>query len=213
LHVYLYPVNANLTSIESDYLIRFREGDSQAFTYFFDRYWEELYRRAFQHVQDEELAKDVVQEVFIHLWERKHLINTDYSSLKPYLWKAVKNKILNYYASEKVRKQVWEQVAQRMDLFIDEGQYSPRDYERLEQLVDKSVSALPPLVKAVYLMRNDNHSITQIAQALNIAEQTVKNYLTEARRRLKQDLNQSFTENSLVMLFLSSAYIVHDLLT
>lgn len=206
-------MNANQPSIEAEYLTRFRDGDPQAFTYFFDLHWDELYRRAFQHVQDEELAKDVVQEVFIHLWERKHLIRTDYASLKPYLWKAVKNKILNYYAAEKVRKQVWEQVAQRMDLFIDEGQYSPRDYERLEQLVDKSVAALPPLMKAVYLMRNENHSITHIAQVLNIAEQTVKNYLTEARRRLKQDLNQSFTENSLVLLFLSSACLVHDLLT
>ena len=213
MSVYLSAVNAKQPSLESDYLTRFKAGDAQAFTFFFDRYWEDMYRRAYQHVQDEDLAKDVVQEVFIHLWERKHLIGTDYSSLKPYLWKAVKNKILNYYASEKVRKQVWEQVAQRMDIFIEQGSYDQRDYERLEQLVDKSVAALPPLVKAVYLMRNDNHSISSIAASLNLAEQTVKNYLTEARRRLKVDLSQSFTENSLVLLFLSSACLVHNFLT
>ncbi|MGJ1430770.1 RNA polymerase sigma factor [Sphingobacterium spiritivorum] len=199
--------------IESSFLARFKEGDTEAFTYFFNTYWEELYTVAYRHVQDEGLSKDVVQEVFIHIWERKHLINTEHGSLKPYLFKAVKNKVLNHYASEKVRRQVLDQVMLRMESMAHEEQYNPDTYRKLEKIVDEAVATLPPLVQTVYLMKNDNYSIKQIAQTLNIAEQTVKNYLTDARKKLQQDLTQRFADHDLILIFLISSSIVYNYLT
>jgi len=198
---------------ESIYLSRFKDGDPKAFAYFFDLYWEELYTVAYRHVQDEALSKDVVQEMFIHIWERRDLINSDYQTLRPYLFKALKNKILNYYATEKVRKQVLDQVLQRMEVFTNLNDSNLARYVQLEEIVDNSVSKLPKLVKAVYLMRNDDCSIKQIAQALNIAEQTVKNYLSDAKRILEKDLTQRFAETDVIIVFLASSCLLHNYLT
>lgn len=198
---------------ESIFLSRFKNGDPKAFAYFFDFYWEELYTIAYRHVRDEALSKDIVQEMFIHLWERRSLLNSDYPTLRPYLFRALKNRILNHYATEKVRKQVLDQVLQRMEVFTDLNDSNPARYIQLEEIVDSSVSKLPKLVKAVYLMRNENCSTKQIAQALNIAEQTVKNYLSDAKRILEKDLTKRFAETDIVIVFLTGSCLLHNYLT
>lgn len=198
---------------ESIYLSRFKDGDPRAFTYFFDFYWEELYKLAYRHVQDEDLSKDVVQEVFVQIWEKRHLISEDYLSLKPYLFKAVKNKVLNYYASEKVRKNLMENMLYRMERFASLSDNRFAQYKELEDIVDDSVSKLPKAMKTVYQMRNDNYSIQQIAQQLDIAEQTVKNYLSEAKKILRQDVTQRFADHDGIILILASSFTLHNFLT
>lgn len=198
---------------ESIYLSRFKNGDTKAFVYFFEHYWEELYTVAYKHIQDEALSKDIVQELFIHIWERRDLINADYPTLRPYLFKSLKHKILNHYATEKVRNQVLDQLMHRMERFTHLDKNAAARYLQLEKIVDSSISKLPKLVKTVYLMRNDNCSIKQIAQALNIAEQTVKNYLSDAKRMLEKDLTKRFAETDLILIFLTSSFLVHNYLT
>lgn len=198
---------------EAHYLSRFKGGDPRAFSYFFDFYWEDLYTLAYRHVQDEDLSKDVVQEVFIQIWEKRHLISEDYISLKPYLFKAVKNKILNYYATEKVRKNVMESMLHRMEKYASLSDNQFAHYKELEDIVDDSVSRLPKAMKTVYQMRNDNYSIQQIAQQLDIAEQTVKNYLSEAKKILRQDVTQRFADHDGIILILATSFMLHDFLT
>lgn len=188
--------------VYQEHLIRFKEGNEKSFSYFFEAHWDEMYSVSYRHLQDEDLAKDIVQETFIHLWERRHLIDINYPSLKPYLLKAVKNKIFNYFTSEKARKQILDQVLLRMQVFIDEQDYTFKDYQNMENKLDTSIAKLPSMIKAVYILRADNTSISEIAEKLNIAEQTVKNYLTEARIRLKADLKQQLTDENLLLLFI-----------
>jgi RNA polymerase sigma-70 factor (ECF subfamily) len=110
-------VKTTEANVDSHYVLRFKEGDPIAFAHFFERYWEDLYTVAFRHLREEDQAKDLVQEVFIHIWEKRSLVSTEYSDIKFYFHKALKNKILNYYASERVRKQVLEKSMERMDAF------------------------------------------------------------------------------------------------
>ncbi|PVH24320.1 RNA polymerase sigma factor [Sphingobacterium corticibacter] len=213
LEHYLCAVSQTTPMEESTYITRFRDGDPMAFTYFFDSYWEQLYTIAYRHLQDEDTAKDIVQELFIHLWERRTLISTDYPTLGPYLFKALKNKILNYYALEKVRKQVLDQAIQRMDTFTRSGGSTMQHYMQLEEIVDSAVAKLPKLVQAVYLMRLDDCSISQIAQTLNIAEQTVKNYLSDAKRILEKDITKRFADHDVILFFLTNSFLLHNYLT
>ncbi|MEN5197104.1 sigma-70 family RNA polymerase sigma factor [Sphingobacterium sp. PCS056] len=195
------------------YLSRFKNGDPRAFTFFFDTYWAELYILAYRHVQDEAISKDIVQEVFIQIWEKRHLLKEDYESLKPYFFKAIKNKILNHYATEKVRENHMEKMLYRMDKFTFLNDHTTAQYQGLENIVDLAVSRLPKTMQEVYLLRNDNYSIQQIAQKLNIAEQTVKNHLSEAKKILKQDLTKRFADHDDIFLVLASAYLFHHFLT
>jgi len=198
--------------LETHYFSLFKRGDAKGFSYFFNTYWESLYTIAFRHLQDEAQAKDIVQEVFITVWEKRHLLHTDYRSLQPYLFKSVKNKVLNYYAREKVRKNVIENMFKSMDVIaILEGD-TLNHYQKLELIVDESVAKLPKLMQTVYLMRIDNQSIKEVSSALNITEQTVKNYYSEAKRLLKQDLTGRFAEHdSLKMMFVGTIILNHFL--
>ncbi|MEN5234099.1 RNA polymerase sigma factor [Sphingobacterium faecium] len=195
------------------YLSRFKNGDPRAFTFFFDTYWEELYILAYRHLQDEAISKDIVQEVFIQIWEKRHLIKEDYESLKPYFLKSIKNKILNHYATEKVRENHMEKMLYRMDKFTFLNDHTTAQYQGLENIVDLAVSRLPKTMQEVYLLRNDNYSIQQIAQKLSIAEQTVKNHLSEAKKILKHDLTKRFADHDDIFLVLASAYLFHHFLT
>lgn len=205
-------MNTIQNDLETYYLSLFKKGDSKGFTYFFNCYWEELYTVAFRHVRDEAQAKDIVQEVFIQVWEKRHLLHVDYHSLQPYLFKSVKNKVLNYYAREKIRENVLQNMFSRIDVIgILEGD-TLSHYRKLEQIVDQSVSKLPKLMQAVYLMRIDNQSVKDVSRDLNITEQTVKNYYSEAKRILKQDLSNRFAEHdSVTFLFVGSMVINHFL--
>ncbi|WP_437918328.1 RNA polymerase sigma factor [Sphingobacterium sp. LRF_L2] len=198
---------------ESLYLPLFKNGDPRAFAYFFNLYWEQLYTVAYRHLRDEDLSKDVVQEVFIHIWEKRSLINSAYISLRPYFFRALKNKVLNYYASERVRKDVVENMLHRMETTVFVENTSATVYQKLEEIVEISVAKLPGLMKTVYQMRSDNYSIQQIAEHLNIAEQTVKNYLSEAKKILKKELTQRFADHDGMLVLLISSYCVHNLLT
>lgn len=206
---YLCPVETNQAHLDSHYLSRFKAGDTKAFTYFFDLYWEDLYTTAFRHLQDEAAAKDLLQEVFINLWEKRHLINNQYSSLRFYLYKSLKNKVLNYYASERVRKQALDRSMERMDYFVHLDDHSLAKYRALEDIVDDSVNKLPKLMRSVYLLRYENYSIPQIAAELNLAEQTVKNYLSDAKRLLRQELTQRFAEQDSLIMLVAGGYWLH----
>ncbi len=212
LSSYLCKVTHTEPSEESLHVSLFKNGEPRAFTYFFNLYWEELYTVAYRHLRDEDLAKDLVQEVFIHLWEKRSLVNSAYISLRPYFFRTLKNKLLNYYASERVRKTVVEQMLHRMETTVSPENSSATVYQKLEEIVELSVAKLPGLMKTVYQMRSDNHSIQEIAAQLNIAEQTVKNYLSEAKKILKKELTQRFADHDTLLLLVVSTYAIHDLL-
>ncbi len=159
--------------------------------------------------QEEAQAKDLVQEVFIHIWEKRSLINSEYYSIKFYFHKALKNRILNYYATERVRKQVLEKSVERMESFSNLDTQAFARYQALEAIVDDSISKLPQLMQSVYLMRSDNCSIAQIAKELNLAEQTVKNYLSEAKKMMRNDLTQRFANHDSIFLALAGSYLLH----
>lgn len=206
---YLCKVKTTQANVDNHYVSRFKKGDPKAFTYFFDLYWEELYTTAIRHLRDEDIAKDLVQEVFIHIWEKRHLINVKYNSLKFYLQKSLKNKIFNHYAMERVRKQVLDQAIERMELFTHLDDHTLAKYRALETIVEDSIGRLPKLIRSVYLMRYENYSITQIAKELNLAEQTVKNYLSEAKKTLRKELTQRFADHDSIFLLVISSSLLH----
>ncbi|MFC3352917.1 RNA polymerase sigma factor [Sphingobacterium zeae] len=205
-------MNTTEAKFDNHYVLRFKEGDPMAFAYFFEQYWEGLYIVAYRHLQEEAQAKDLVQEVFIHIWEKRLLINSEYDSIKFYLHKALKNKILNYYATERVRKQALEKSMESMDVFSKLDSQAFARYQALEAIVDDSIDKLPKLMKAVYLMRADNYSIAQIAAELNLAEQTVKNYLSEAKKMMRRELTRRFADHDPIFLLLIGSCFLHHYL-
>lgn len=163
-----------------------RQGDHNAFQEFYLRHWRSVFTATFRLVRSEELAKDLVQEAFIKVWEKRHTIDPE-ANLLAYLHVTIKNSFLNHIRNE-------ELVESKLKIYFanHQGQTGPHDQavaRELSELIDTVVAQMPEGMKKIwYMSRTENLSIDQIAGVLNISSLTVKKQLTNALRILRSQL-------------------------
>jgi len=163
--------------------------DEQAgFRIMYSRYWEALYKKAFFRFGNRADAEDAVQEVFISVWRNKETIQIE-ETLAPYLFTALKYHII---------KQVYRKAKKgiQVPLSLEKLEHSELtteellQYKELQSAIAGEVDELPKRMKEIYrLSRIENLQIAEIAVRLNISEQTVKNTLTNALKRLREKLS------------------------
>jgi len=163
------------------------EGNGDAFAEIYNRYWALLYRHALRMTKDDELAKDVVQDVFVSLWDKANEIQCSFS-LTSYLYSAVRNKVLNLYHKKKVRTNYLASLGE----FIKDGENLTDHLLRERMLsvkIEQEISLLPKKMREVFEMsRKANISYKEIAGDLNISDKTVKKQVSNAIKILRLKL-------------------------
>ena len=189
----------NGTPISDRELLQSVKGDdTNAFELLYERYWKALYLKACQRVDNDE-AKDIVQEVMMSLWRRRKAISANKDGeLAAYLFTAVKYRVISYYAfnSAEIKKAaLFDELEQHTDVL---------ETKELKAIIEAAVNRLPTRMQQIFRMsREDDQSIADIARILNISEQTVKNQLTEALKRLRTSLQANTTgEWALILLYI-----------
>lgn len=172
--------------------------DTTAFEILYDRYWKVLYLKACQRVGKDE-AKDLVQEVMISLWRRRKNISADKDGdLGRYLFTAVKYRVISHYAFSAVEIK----KAAIFDVLEDMENTDALETKELKALIESAVSRLPSRMQQIFRMsREDDYSIAEIAKTLNLSEQTVKNQLSEALKRLRNSLHTNNSGEWAIVLF------------
>ncbi len=185
------PTLSNLP--DSHLLNLLKKGKQDAFEVIFDRYWKRLYSYAFRIYAEEKICEDIVQEVFISLWEKasdSHILN-----LEAYLLRAVKYKIANY-----IRDLKFNQTHIDALLYIPSPSTTekPLEYQEFESKIFSEIEKLPPRSKEVFLLSRFEHlSNTEIAEKLNISIRTVETHISMALKQLKSQLD--FFQFSLIV--------------
>lgn len=154
----------------------------------FDNYWELLFRHAYRKLQSEELAKDLAQEVFIIMWENleKLMVQDD---LLPYLYAVLRNRILIQYKKDNVRLRYAVDHAKKEES-LEPSSHQLLLNKELQSVINDEISKMPSRMREIYsLKKEENRSIKEISEKLNLSEQTVKNQLQNASNRLKLRLN------------------------
>ncbi len=183
------PQSTMIQKFSDDILyLKVRGADHQSFDLLFDRYWKRLFQYAFKLLQDQEQAEDVVQDVFIQLWENAP--TKEIQHISGYLFRAVK-----YQVARIIRNQKWKVDLE--DLGIDEIPYEEEalDFSRedLLQRVEESIEKLPPRCKEVFkLHKKEGFSTKEIALSLDLSPRTVENQIQKAMRALRADLGFYF---------------------
>lgn len=135
---------------------------------------------------DEEDAKNIVQEVFIEIWEKRNSFEIT-QSIKAYLYRSVNNRCLNHLKHLTVRKKHAE-----YSLRMAEETESPTDhleYRELEADVSDALNSLPEQCRKVFLMsRMENLKYKEIAEKLDISQKTVEVHMGKALRILREKL-------------------------
>nr|WP_121270884.1 RNA polymerase sigma-70 factor [Pedobacter schmidteae] len=166
-----------------------QQGDQYAYTEIYNRYEYLVYIFTYKRIGIREEARDIVHEVFLYLWEqRKSLVFT--TGLLPFMYTAVKNKILNRIKHKKVYSRYIDTFQDYLEKSDESADYLLRHNE-LAALIEKEIAALPTKMRRVFeLSRKTNYSRKEIAAELNLSEETVKSHMHHALKLFKAKLGQ-----------------------
>lgn len=179
-------------STDSELITLLNDGDALAFGEITERYTLLLTNFAYRRVGDLSLAEDIVYDVWADLWERRET-NFIKITLLPYLFTIVRNRILDYIRRQKVSEKYMDHF--RASISNDPP---PSDYlviyNDLAALIEKEIAALPENMRIVFeLHRNRNMTRKEVAEFLNMPENSVKSNMQRALKILKGRLGDSFT--------------------
>lgn len=166
-------MNSSAEEIDVCLLRKLNRGDHDAFSQIYDRYWRDLYTFAFRILRDEELAKDLVQDVFLSVWQTASLLQI-HTSLKSYLFGAVRNQVARTLTRSKLKGAYLDALVKmtKVEPFGTEEQVILRE---LQQRIDTGVEKLPKRMRTIFkLSRQDGLSHKEIAKHLDLSEHTVK---------------------------------------
>lgn len=167
-----------------DVIQRFRKGDESAFKEIYDRYANKIYAFSFSFLKDRNQSEEIVQETFISLWESRN--NFDETKfLEPYLFTISKRLVLDYLRKQTSNIKMQSQLIAKISDIHNETENNII-YTDLLNYVDVAVKNLPKQQQAVFkLSRYEGLSFSEIATQLNLSENTVKNHLVVALKKLK----------------------------
>jgi len=163
-------------------------GDSAAFRQLFHLFFTRLSQFAASLIKSEEVAGEVVDEVFVRLWTNRATIDK-IVNLRVYLYQAVKNEALNYL-SRKAHQHIYEPFD---DIHIQlKDDLSPERLMITQELINKiraAVDALPPRCKMIFkLVREDGLRYREVAEILNLSHKTVDAQMVIAISRIREAL-------------------------
>jgi RNA polymerase sigma-70 factor (ECF subfamily) len=166
-----------------------RIGNIEAFEKVFFGFADRLYYFALRYLRNQQDAEEIVQDVFVKLWENRHNLNEELS-FSGYLFTIARNTIFNQN-----RKKVNEHAYQDyVKSFLESSSNKTENdliYEDIKVIVDKVVEELPPQRKLIYkLSREKGLSYREIAQELDLSERTVEAHIRLALKTLTQVLDE-----------------------
>jgi RNA polymerase sigma-70 factor (family 1) len=141
---------------------------------------------ACNRVRSEEAAKELIQEIFVNLWlKRKDLEINTFSS---YIFSSLKYATIDYIRSQCVREKYINEIVKANTPF-DNSTENRIALNELNEHIEKGIKNLPQKCRLVFtLKRDENYSLKQISEQLNISQKTVENHITKAIKLLKVDL-------------------------
>ncbi len=161
------------------YLEGIKGRDTHVFADFFEEYYTDLVLFCGNYVRNLHSCEDIVDSVFVHIWETGDDFRID-RSLKSYLLAAVRNRALNELRHQKVRNEHSERILSG-SMLEDNGVEEYIFYSELSRYYAEVVAAIPEPVRKTFLMFMDEEMKTRdISESLNISQRAVEMRLKKA---------------------------------
>ena len=174
----------------SEALSCLKAGDTRSFEMIYAQFAGRLYQYVFSRVRQRDTSEEIVQEIFVSLWQNRHRIEIE-QSIEAYLFGAAKFRILSYIRSESVRRDYARSFSAFAAGQFDNSAEESMDVRDLEQSISRSMATLPQKCQTVFkLSRVEHQPIAKIAKSMNISRRTVENYLSQALRHLRVTLGE-----------------------
>lgn len=184
-------------NIEKSLVLELKQGNAKAFDQIFGFYGKRLYYFSLGYLKSKTEAEEVVQEVFYKIWKNRESINPGLS-FKAYIFKIAFNHIQELFQRLTLENAYRHELI-ATGLSSNDELENRSNYQSLLELVDQLIARLPERQKEVLIRkRKYGHSMKEIANDLGISLKTAENHLTEALKKLKNNLSD---ENIAGLLF------------
>ncbi len=159
------------------------KGNKRAFTDFYSQYFKRLLIESDKYVKDIYVAEEVVQDVFLKIWERSDDL-TQIQSIKSYLYRSVINASINYVNRQKNLELHHQKI---VDEFTEDQADQLDEENELIVLLYDEIEKLPPKCKEIFKMnRFERLKYREIALKLDLSEKTVENHIGNALKLLRE---------------------------
>nr|WP_321357223.1 RNA polymerase sigma-70 factor [uncultured Draconibacterium sp.] len=185
------------TKLNSELIGLLKKGDVAAFDTIYNMYCHKLHQFVIRYLKQEEDAEEIVQEVFIKIWESREKIK-NHASFESFLFTISYNatiSLLRKRLSESKSKEYLKSIQQiqNANTVVDELQFN-----ELNEKVQRLLEQLTPRQKEIFILsREEGLTHKEIAQRLKISENTVKNHLVTSLKFLKSNMNTTLITSAL----------------
>jgi RNA polymerase sigma-70 factor (ECF subfamily) len=169
----------------------------------FEIYGQKLYGFALKYLKSQTEAEELVQEVFVRVWENRKSLNSDFS-FKSYLFTIALNQVRKYFKKRAISLRYLASLNEA-DIDFDNQTAEYIDYTSVLQRIDQVVASFPERKKQIFLKsRKEGKSSKEIAKELDITVGAVDNQISQAIKMIREVLkNEGLVTMLFVALFLS----------
>ncbi len=161
----------------------------------YEKFWKELYLVAHRRIPVVQDCEDILQDIFISLFN-KNIDLSQEESVRSFLHQRLKSRIINYYRRKLIFQSYQEFLGWQADYLIA-NESSTLASQELELLIMEEIERLPERMKTIFLLsRFELLSSAEIAAQLGLSDQTVRNQIYMALKRIRQAVNR-YTQNEI----------------
>lgn len=187
--------------LDKDLLVRLQKGDTEAFLEIYELYKQPMALRLIQLVQNETYAEELLQDLFMKVWEMREEINPELS-FKAYLYRIATNMAFNFMQRASKEREILQRIIQSSTGFYDHIEAELLNKEN-QLLVDRLLNKLPAQCRSIFIaVKLDGLSHKEVAEQFGISTNTVNNHVQKASKYLRNYFTSSSGTSLLLALYL-----------
>jgi len=176
------------------------DGDKEAFTMLYRRYWEALFATAARALRSKTDAADLVQDIFLSIWNRRNDLRIT-GSLAAYLQTSVRYKVIKYIEKNITRRDYLVLLTEVLVNYQPPDAESQLQIKELQHTIQSAVEQMPKKMREVYqLSRKHYLSHKEIAERLDISDETVKKHIQHALQIIKTAISLNATTFAVLLM-------------
>ncbi|PRD56691.1 RNA polymerase sigma factor [Sphingobacterium gobiense] len=185
---------------EYEILLRLQAGEEDAFRILYERYSRLIYGNIMRFINDESAADDLLQDVFVKVWEHRTSIDPSLS-FAAYLFTCSRNMVFNFRRRLKLEIESAIHLADE-SVQLAESVDSILHKKEVHKLIENVISQLPLQRQRIFRMcKLDGKSYQEVAEELQISVSTVRDHIVKANKFIKDVLMYEGSFSSLLLLF------------
>jgi RNA polymerase sigma-70 factor (family 1) len=189
---------------EQDLLVKLAEGDEYAFEQLYLIYSPKIYRKILQLVKQVAVAEEILQDVFVKIWEKREMLDNQ-KSFKSFLYTIAKNLVVDLFRRAALDRQMLEKfIIENTELYNPFESIDDSETES-KVIIQTALDILPPQRKKIYtLVKLEGKTYDEVAKLLGISISTINDHVVKATKSLKT----YFDKNDVLLVALLASLLI-----